>query len=1004
MAYSAFVGVLKDPLFTVTTAPVPVGVTLSIAVTGLPPGLVYNTVTKTVGGTPTVVGRYVVNITVTPSDTQIIQVASIDTVIDVLLNIRINVRGTIKDGNNAPFSGVTVKESATNTSTVTDVYGAYSLQAPYSTEGIVITPRSNTYQFTPSSITLTSGNVDITGQNFVGALLQPPLAPTITGIISDSQTLTVNITPPNNEGRAVITNYSYSLNGGTTWTTRSPASILSPLTITGLTNNTSYSVKVRAINTVGYGAASNAVTATPALAHEHSHSYNIAAYWSDDSPLVNGSILYVAQVTNTRALNVTFFSGLDQISTNDTGLVSITFRYNHSTHYTNNENTLTYWSDKSTLNNKDILYTGEHTDVVAANISEFFYGLFTVKTNSVGAVTKTYTYNFPNPHGAYWSLDRILVNGSSILYTAQNNNTPAANIQPFDEGLFRISTDGFGKVSTAPIYSTQYPHGKYWSNVEVLVDGVSYLYTVQYGNDKAKNVTLFNEGLRTVRTDGNGLVILDWIYNHPTPYGAYWGDNATLNSGNFLYTEQHNNVLAGDKHFELNGYVIDTNVNGVVSKTAINHVYAYPPYHWSSTVNVSSDLAWSDSYLLAAGNNLYASAQTNTHYTAFNKIVLGYAAYLYNDTISGVTAVNYGGLYPHGTYWSPDATLVLGSAIYTKTNDTTYALAVNASFTYISEPGISRAVQAGNDAKVTNIVNTYNHPTPYGAYWGNYTELYSGDILYTSKTGNTVANNATAFTYGIYTVTTDANGVVSMVLTIDHQYAHGAYWSDAATLSLGVILYTGRYVNTPASSKSFAEGLYTVQTNPLGAITGYAYTLNHPNPQGSYWSDDVTLTSGSSVLYMEQHTNALVVNARFDLAGYTITTNANGIVTKSTIDHMYAHGAYWGDFLSLETGYVLFTGRYTNALATNADFNIRIAEFVYRITTGVNGVVTKAYLYNHAYQFGSYYGDSQTLATGSSFLYTDPHKQIRAVNVSAFTLNGYSISTNASGVVTYTAV
>jgi hypothetical protein len=147
-----------------------------------------------------------------------------------------------------------------------------------------------------------------------------------------------------------------------------------------------------------------------------------------------------------------------------------------------------------------------------------------------------------------------------------------------------------------------------------------------------------------------------------------------------------------------------------------------------------------------------------------------------------------------------------------------------------------------------------------------------------------------------------------------------------------------------------------------------------------------------------------VVNARFDLAGYTITTNANGIVTKSTIDHMYAHGAYWGDFLSLETGYVLFTGRYTNALATNADFNIRIAEFVYRITTGVNGVVTKAYLYNHAYQFGSYYGDSQTLATGSSFLYTDPHKQIRAVNVSAFTLNGYSISTNASGVVTYTAV
>lgn len=57
-------------------------------------------------------------------------------------------------------------------------------------------------------------------------------------------------------GGLEITNYEYSLNSGSTWTALSPADATSPVTITGLTNGTAYSVQLRAVNALGGGAAS----------------------------------------------------------------------------------------------------------------------------------------------------------------------------------------------------------------------------------------------------------------------------------------------------------------------------------------------------------------------------------------------------------------------------------------------------------------------------------------------------------------------------------------------------------------------------------------------------------------------------------------------------------------------------------------------------------------------------------------------------------------------------
>jgi hypothetical protein len=91
----------------------------------------------------------------------------------------------------------------------------------------------------------------------------PASAPTITSITPGDGFLNVNFTAPSSDGGREITNYQFSTNNGSTWTTRSPASASSPITISGLTNGVTYSVVIRAINIEGLGATSNMVSAKP---------------------------------------------------------------------------------------------------------------------------------------------------------------------------------------------------------------------------------------------------------------------------------------------------------------------------------------------------------------------------------------------------------------------------------------------------------------------------------------------------------------------------------------------------------------------------------------------------------------------------------------------------------------------------------------------------------------------------------------------------------------------
>jgi len=85
-----------------------------------------------------------------------------------------------------------------------------------------------------------------------------PAAPTLNSVSAGDRRVTITFTAGANNG-AAITDYEYSLNGGAYTST---GTTTSPLTITGLSGRTTYSVTIKARNSVGLSTASSSLSAT----------------------------------------------------------------------------------------------------------------------------------------------------------------------------------------------------------------------------------------------------------------------------------------------------------------------------------------------------------------------------------------------------------------------------------------------------------------------------------------------------------------------------------------------------------------------------------------------------------------------------------------------------------------------------------------------------------------------------------------------------------------------
>jgi alpha-tubulin suppressor-like RCC1 family protein len=93
---------------------------------------------------------------------------------------------------------------------------------------------------------------------------------------------------PGATGGLAITNYEYSINGGTTWVPRTPANTSSPWVITGLDNGTTYTVLLRAVNGAGQSAASTSRTGTPSESWTNATAEAVAGGGSHSCALTGG--------------------------------------------------------------------------------------------------------------------------------------------------------------------------------------------------------------------------------------------------------------------------------------------------------------------------------------------------------------------------------------------------------------------------------------------------------------------------------------------------------------------------------------------------------------------------------------------------------------------------------------------------------------------------------------------------------------------------------------------
>ncbi len=145
----------------------------------------------------------------------------------------------------------------------------------YSTDGTNYTALSPTDATTPITISgLTNGTsytiylkaVNANGDSSASSSVTvtpstTPSAPTSLSATAGDGQATISFTAGSNGGSA-ITNYKYSTDG-TTYTALSPTDATTPITISGLTNGTSYTIYLKAVNTNGDSSASSSVTVTP---------------------------------------------------------------------------------------------------------------------------------------------------------------------------------------------------------------------------------------------------------------------------------------------------------------------------------------------------------------------------------------------------------------------------------------------------------------------------------------------------------------------------------------------------------------------------------------------------------------------------------------------------------------------------------------------------------------------------------------------------------------------
>ena len=359
-----------------------------------------------------------------------------------------------------------------------------SMSPAQTTSPLIITGLTNGTSYTVIIRTRRGGQVDdVTSSPTVVIPATFPDAPSIS-VVSGNLSAIITITDGSNNGRS-ITNYQYSIDNGSTWTIRSPASDVSPLTLTGLAFDQTYQIKLKSYNQMGWSSESTAKSVTIAK--------------KPDAPIINSATASNGKVT------IVFTAG----NTNNLPLTN----YKYST---DNGVTLSDRSPASTTSPFEI--TG------LTNGTEYKIILYAINNAGVGAGSETQLITLPSPSDA----PTIVVNSGyeslSISITpGKDNGSPITNYQyTIDNGINWVTRSPVSAES--PLIITGLTNGQLYQVALKAINAIGISAASSTGSARPESVpgpptitsaTPNDKKIAVVFTPGaeNGFTILNYQYS-----------------------------------------------------------------------------------------------------------------------------------------------------------------------------------------------------------------------------------------------------------------------------------------------------------------------------------------------------------------------------------------------------------------------------------------------------------------------------------------------------------
>ena len=271
-------------------------------------------------------------------------------------------------------------------------------------------PSSTTYSFKIQAVSAINNHQDLyssysnTVNAFVDSSLKPPVAPTITNVIGQNNTATIDFTqiPIDN----TITNYAYSTDG-TTFTDLNPSNITSPLIITDLTNGSTYSFTIRAYNGL-YSLSSNTIN-------------NVFIDYKPTTPVITSA----TGENGTATINFT--------QTTNVSVVAIT-NYAYST------DGITFTDLNPTNITSPLIITGLTNGSIYSLTIRAYNGLYSLSSNTVNNILINYAQPAP-----------VITSATGVNGTATINLTQTTNVGATTITNYAYSTDGITFTDLSPV-------------------------------------------------------------------------------------------------------------------------------------------------------------------------------------------------------------------------------------------------------------------------------------------------------------------------------------------------------------------------------------------------------------------------------------------------------------------------------------------------------------------------------------------------------------------------